>query len=374
MQMTEENIDTSKALDASSVDKEGSMTESKEQDTSSRSRNDAHDDVADIRPIYDEEPMAEVQMTAEIDVFAIGQQHTEQPEFNNEGERLSQNDLQGSRTESGFKRTFATLSCQDTETFTGTMFLNVEQLEKQLDKEYIQEIKSMAAFNYTQQSILEFREILIQHLEYVKKSIDERVQLKREYDSWVNERQMQMTEENIDTSKALDASSVDKEGSTTESKEQDTSSRSRNDAHDDVADIRPIYDEEPMAEVQTTAEIDVFAIGQQHTEQPEFNNKGEVVQNAEECHDTCPLPAILTDNQIAEPSYQSLESKIFCLKKTVAQFQKVFSRLEAHYSALFIAIGLGVFAGKEWRFMGEVVGSRVKMGESGAVSGGGKNG
>nr|GEW21235.1 ribonuclease H-like domain-containing protein [Tanacetum cinerariifolium] len=86
----------------------------------------------------------------------------------------------------------------------------------------------------------------------VKKSIDEKVQLKREYDSWVNERQMQTTEE------------------------KDTSNKSRNDAHDDGADIRAIYNEEPMAEVQTTAEIDIFAIGQQHTEQPELNNKGEV--------------------------------------------------------------------------------------------------
>nr|GFA51237.1 hypothetical protein [Tanacetum cinerariifolium] len=77
---------------------------------------------------------------------------------------------------------------------------------------------------YTQQAIPEFCDTLIQHLESVKKSIDERVQLKREYDSWVNERQMQTTEE------------------------KDTSSRSGNDAHDDDADIRPIYDEEPMAE------------------------------------------------------------------------------------------------------------------------------
>nr|GEY39138.1 retrovirus-related Pol polyprotein from transposon TNT 1-94 [Tanacetum cinerariifolium] len=83
---------------------------------------------------------------------------------------------------------------------------------------------------------------------------------------------MQTSEEKVDTSKALDASLVDKE-----------------------SNIRPIYDEEPMAEVQMTAEINVFAIGQQHTEQPEFNNEGEVDHNAEECHDTCLLPAILTD-------------------------------------------------------------------------------
>nr|GEZ03994.1 hypothetical protein [Tanacetum cinerariifolium] len=142
-----------------------------------------------------------------------------------------------------------------------------------LDDEYVAMARSYF-IQYTGQTIPEFRDTLRQHLKSVKKSINERVQLKREYDSWVNERQMQTTKENVDTSKALDASLVDTESSRTESKEHDTSSRSGNDAHDDVADIRPIYDEEPMAEVQTTAEIDVFAIGQQHTEQPEFNNEG----------------------------------------------------------------------------------------------------
>nr|GFB67730.1 hypothetical protein [Tanacetum cinerariifolium] len=123
---------------------------------------------------------------------------------------------------------------------------------------------------YIGQTNPEFHDTLIQNLEFVKKSIDERVQLKREYDSWVNERQMQTTEEKVDTSQAFDASSVDTERR------------------------------------------------QQHTEQPEFNNEGEVVQNAKECHDTCPLPAILTEYHIPEPSYQSLESEIFCLKRTVA--------------------------------------------------------
>nr|GEY81403.1 Gag-Pol polyprotein [Tanacetum cinerariifolium] len=162
--------------------------------------------------------------------------------------------------------------------------LMAQASDEQLDKEDFQKIGSMAAFNvleiqfqlfimnqdylndeyvamtrsyfiqYTRQAIPEFCDILIQHLESVKKSIDERVQLKREYDSWVNERHMQTTEEKVDTSKALDAR-------------------------------------------------------QQHTEQPEFNNEGEVVQNAEECHDTCPLPAIFTDNQIPEHSYQSPESE-----------------------------------------------------------------
>ncbi|GKG54166.1 hypothetical protein Tco_0557689, partial [Tanacetum coccineum] len=45
--------------------------------------------------------------------------------------------------------------------------------------------------------------------ESVKKLIDERAQHKREYDSWVNERQMQTTEEKVNTSNAIEASLVD---------------------------------------------------------------------------------------------------------------------------------------------------------------------
>nr|GEW20621.1 hypothetical protein [Tanacetum cinerariifolium] len=63
MQTTEEKVDMSKPLDASSVDTESNRTESNAQHTSSRSGNDAHADDADIRPIYDEEPMAEIQIS-----------------------------------------------------------------------------------------------------------------------------------------------------------------------------------------------------------------------------------------------------------------------------------------------------------------------
>ncbi|GKA50707.1 hypothetical protein Tco_0743780 [Tanacetum coccineum] len=124
--------------------------------------------------------------------------------------------------------------------------------------------------------------------------------------TWVNERQIQTTEEKTDTS---NASSVIIESNGTESKEQDTSSRSGNDAHVDDADIRPIYAEEPMAEVQMTADDNVSATGQQHTEQLEFINEGEVDQNAAQCHDTCPLPAKLTDDKTTELSNQLLESE-----------------------------------------------------------------
>ncbi|GJY70656.1 hypothetical protein Tco_0474359 [Tanacetum coccineum] len=164
--------------------------------------------------------------------------------------RLSNNDLKGSQTENGFRRAFATLFGQDFETFTGTMFLNMDQLQKQLDNNEFQEIGSMASFKvletqfqmfinsqiylndeyivmtrnyfleYTRLEIPEFRDTLIQNMDYVKKLIDKRALHKMEYDSRVNERQTQTTEEKIDTSNALDAldaSSVIIESNGTES-------------------------------------------------------------------------------------------------------------------------------------------------------------
>ncbi|GJT98442.1 hypothetical protein Tco_1093960 [Tanacetum coccineum] len=65
-----------------------------------------------------------------------------------------------------------------------------------------------------------------------------------------------------------------------------------------------------------------------HTEQPEFNMR-KVDQNAEQCHDIRPLPAKLTDDMTTELSNQLLESENVCLKKTVAQCQKDFAKLEA---------------------------------------------
>nr|GEW81004.1 hypothetical protein [Tanacetum cinerariifolium] len=55
------------------------------QDDSNRPGNDTDANDADIRPVYDEEPMAEVHLTSECNIFIIGQQHTEQPEIINEG-------------------------------------------------------------------------------------------------------------------------------------------------------------------------------------------------------------------------------------------------------------------------------------------------
>ncbi|GKC80639.1 hypothetical protein Tco_1131413 [Tanacetum coccineum] len=105
-----------------------------------------------------------------------------------------------------------------------TQFQKFIKSQTYLDDEYVVMIRKYF-LEYIQLEIREFCDTLIQHMEY-----------------------MQTTEEKVYTSKALDASLVETESSRIESGEQDTSSRSRNDAHDDNADIRPIYDEELMAE------------------------------------------------------------------------------------------------------------------------------
>ncbi|GJV83067.1 hypothetical protein Tco_1522965 [Tanacetum coccineum] len=110
------------------------------------------------------------------------------------------------------------------------MLLNVDQLQKQLDKDEFQEDGSMTSF-------------------------------------WVVNNQFQKF---INSKFTLDHDKSIRTDSTV----QDDNSRSRNDTNADDADIRPIYDEEPMAEVQLTAECNIFAIGQQHTEQLEIINEG----------------------------------------------------------------------------------------------------
>ncbi|GJZ22942.1 hypothetical protein Tco_0559981, partial [Tanacetum coccineum] len=140
--------------------------------------------------------------------------------------------------EGGFERAFTVLFDQDVQTFTCSMLLNLDQLEKQLDKEEFQETGSMDAFRvlkiqfqmfinfryyfddddglmirkyflaYTRTEVRQFHDTLIQHMESVKKSIDERAQHKQEYDIRINERQMQSKEGNVDSSKALGADLV----------------------------------------------------------------------------------------------------------------------------------------------------------------------
>ncbi|GJX10869.1 hypothetical protein Tco_0200728 [Tanacetum coccineum] len=121
---------------------------------------------------------------------------------------LSNNDLKGTRIEGGFEQTFATLFDQDFQTFKATMLLNLDQLEKHLAKEEFQELESFNAFRvlllqfqtflysrfsldndeclmiskyfiaYIKTDVPLFHATLIQHMESLKESIQERAKHK----------------------------------------------------------------------------------------------------------------------------------------------------------------------------------------------------
>ncbi|GJV77733.1 hypothetical protein Tco_1509317 [Tanacetum coccineum] len=145
-------------------------------------------------------------------------------------------------------------------------------------------------------------------MESVKKSIDERAQHKREYDSRANERNMQSKEGKVDSSKSLDASLVVTECSGTKSDKQDTSISSVNYiTHVVDADIRPVNDQVPFVEVDSNTTLD----------STNMCHRGEVIdQNAEKCQVTSPLLDPLTQPNTSEQSIQSLEQHGQILNET----------------------------------------------------------
>ncbi|GJR66949.1 hypothetical protein Tco_0013014 [Tanacetum coccineum] len=160
----------------------------------------------------------------------------------------------------------------------------------------------------------------------------------------VNETQMQMQEGKVDMGKALDDGSVITESNGTKLDKQDTSNRPGSDTNTEDAVIRPVNDQEPLAEVQLTAQHTVLANEQQHSMQSNpiydtyllkkvdrntildstnmCHRGGEIDQNAEKCQVSCPLLDPSFDNMTTKFSNQSLESENIFLKKTVAQLQK----------------------------------------------------
>ncbi|GKA25891.1 hypothetical protein Tco_0712000 [Tanacetum coccineum] len=155
---------------------------------------------------------------------------------------LSKEDLKGTRVEHGFKWAFMSLFGQDVDTFT------------------------------------------------------KRTCQQRQYDKRVNKRQTQTQESKIDTGKATYADLVDKESIRTNSIVKDESSRSGNDIDAD-ANIRPIYDKEPMAEYP------------------------------EQCQVKSPMLDSSPDNQTTEYSKQSLDNKVK-IKKEIDAYETINIELE----------------------------------------------
>nr|GEX31695.1 hypothetical protein [Tanacetum cinerariifolium] len=256
---------------------------------------------------------------------------------------LSNNDLKGTCIEGGFEQAFVTLFDQDFQSFTRSMFLNLDQLEKQLDKEEYQEIGSLDVFRVL---MTQFQTFI--NFQYYFDN-DEDLMIHK-----MSDRMIQSKERKDNSSKALDVGLVVTEGNETESERHVLSSRSGNDTHTDDADINSVNDKQPMAEVQLSAKHNILANEQQHyvqsksvydtyllekvdrnttPESTDMSHRGrEIDQNADanKYQVLCPLPDLSFDNMTTEFSNQFLESENISLKKTVAQLQKDFSRMETH--------------------------------------------
>ncbi|GJY79669.1 hypothetical protein Tco_0485470 [Tanacetum coccineum] len=154
------------------------------------------------------------------------------------------------------------------------MLLNVDQLQKQLDKDEFQEDGSETAFWVVNNQFQKFINS--------KFTLDYDSQMTDTYFVEYTRLEIQTQESKIDTGKALDANLVDTNSIRTDSTVQDESSRSGNDTDADDADIRPIYDEEPMARVD---------------------------QYPKQCQVKSPMLDSSPDNQTTEYSKQSLESE-----------------------------------------------------------------
>ncbi|GJX05876.1 hypothetical protein Tco_0193808 [Tanacetum coccineum] len=218
-----------------------------------------------------------------------------------------------------FKSAFHSFFGEEHQTFRLKMFRNLDQLRLQFEKENLLEIES-------------------ENNNALSTSVNE-TQL-QQHESLVTE--STTLEVNLNTNvKALDAGSVITKSSRTKSDKHDTSNNLRTCiTHDVDADIRPVNDQVPFAEVQLTAQHNVLANEQQHTEQsepiydtyllekvdsnttPDSTNMchrgGEIDQDAE--HDQVKSPLLKaeflkTNDMVEKEVYNELSNRFLQLEK-----------------------------------------------------------
>ncbi|GKE28366.1 hypothetical protein Tco_1443750 [Tanacetum coccineum] len=222
-----------------------------------------------------------------------------------------------------FREAFHQLFNADVGTFKDVLSRNMQNLERQLNKETLHEKDSNSGLSmikvqfdnfihlrvlelsnsnsyalelthdfkaYTNMEAQTFKETIIHNLDSIEQCIFERARHEQELQNRLkrlNGKKLQIQECKIQEVKALNACSGDTYSSGIVSDKgddqsvenhsntsRDESSRSRNECNDkstsrDDTNIRPSYDTEPIVEVPYTAEYNVFAVDTQHSEQPE---------------------------------------------------------------------------------------------------------
>ncbi|GJS35784.1 hypothetical protein Tco_0534166 [Tanacetum coccineum] len=156
------------------------------------------------------------------------------------------------------------------------------------------------------------------------------------------ETQMQRQEEKVDMREAVDAGLVVIESSGTKPDKQDTSSSSGNYTTQAVdADIGPVNDDEPFAEVQLTALHNILANEQQHTEQSEPNYDTHLLETIDS--NTTPTSTNMCHrggeiDQDALLNAELLKTKDMVCMEVYNELSKRFLQLEKHCISLEISI------------------------------------
>ncbi|GKB20552.1 hypothetical protein Tco_0854475 [Tanacetum coccineum] len=208
-----------------------------------------------------------------------------------------------------FKDAFHRLFDANKRTFKSVLSQNMQNLERQLNKETLHEKNSNSDLKitqdfkaYTNMESQTFKETIIQNMDSNEQCIVERARHEQELQNRLkrlNERKLQIQECKIQEVKASDASLRDKDSSgivldkgndqsieNQSNTPRDESSRSRNECNDkstsaNDTDIKPSYDTKPMVEVPYTTEYNVFAVATQHSEQPKNINDTSLMEKVD---------------------------------------------------------------------------------------------
>ncbi|GJZ82698.1 hypothetical protein Tco_0647871 [Tanacetum coccineum] len=199
---------------------------------------------------------------------------------------LSYNEL---KINGGFERAFQTLFEQDVLTFTGSMLLNLDQLEKQLGKEEFQETESMDTFRALKTQF----QLLINFQDYF---------------------------DYFDDGPMIQSSG-------TESEKHDICSRSGNDTHAEVVDIKPVNDKEPMAEVDSNTTPDSTNMS---------HRGGEIDQDAKQYQVKGPMlnaELFKTKEMIEKETYNELSHRFLLLEKHCISLELKIQQKDASFQS-----------------------------------------
>ncbi|GJV84036.1 hypothetical protein Tco_1523934 [Tanacetum coccineum] len=162
-----------------------------------------------------------------------------------------------------FKMAFLRFFNEDHEILRKMMLRNLDQSNLLVHLDILENFIEKSVLNYGE---IRMKENEVKEIKETDKPLNEAIPHEHEIEKSFK---LQSKDVQINLVQAVDANLVVTESSRTKLDKQDTSSRSGNDVNTEDAVIRPVNDQELLAEVQLTAQHNVLANEQQHYMQSE---------------------------------------------------------------------------------------------------------